>query len=93
VSASNIIVDCSDFYPLKLAVLFVNKFCNFKSYGFFKQLFFKLRWQQFLLINFVGLEIFGKDYGPYYKRKLELKSNSSESLSVNCKFICDSTST
>jgi len=27
--------------------------------------------------------------GPYYKSKLELKSNSSEILPVNCKFICD----
>jgi len=26
--------------------------------------------------------------GPYYKSKLELKSNSSEILPVNCKFIC-----
>jgi len=26
----------------------------------------------------------------YYKSKLELKSNSSEILTVNCKFICDS---
>jgi len=26
---------------------------------------------------------------PYYKSKLELKSNSSEILPVNCKFICD----
>jgi len=26
--------------------------------------------------------------GPYYKNKLELKSNSSESLPVSCKFIC-----
>jgi len=25
--------------------------------------------------------------GPYYKSKLELKSNSSEILPVNCKFI------
>jgi len=25
---------------------------------------------------------------PYYKSKLELKVNSSEILSVNCKFIC-----
>jgi len=31
--------------------------------------------------------------GPYYKSKLELKSNSSEILPVSCKFICDSTST
>jgi len=28
--------------------------------------------------------------GPYYKSKVELKSNSSEILPVNCKFICDS---
>jgi len=27
----------------------------------------------------------------HYKSKLELKSNSSETLPVNCKFICDST--
>jgi len=27
----------------------------------------------------------------YYKSKLELKSNSSEILPVNCKLICDST--
>jgi len=26
--------------------------------------------------------------GPYYKRKLEPKLNSSEILPVNCKFIC-----
>jgi len=26
--------------------------------------------------------------GPYYKSKLELKSNSSEILSSNCKFTC-----
>jgi len=28
------------------------------------------------------------NYGPYYKSKLELKSNLSETLPVNCKFIC-----
>jgi len=28
--------------------------------------------------------------GPYYKSKLELKSNSIDILAVNCKFICDS---
>jgi len=33
------------------------------------------------------------DYEPFYESKLELKSNSSEILPVNCKFICDSTST
>jgi len=32
-------------------------------------------------------------YGPYYKIELELKSNSSEILPVNCKFIGDFTST
>jgi len=32
-------------------------------------------------------------YGPYYKSELELKSNSSEILSVKYKFICDSTPT
>jgi len=31
--------------------------------------------------------------GPYYKSKLELKSNSCEILRVNCKFICDSVPT
>jgi len=30
---------------------------------------------------------------PYYKSKLELKSNSNEILPVNCKFICDSAPT
>jgi len=29
--------------------------------------------------------------GPYFKSELELKSNSSEILSLNCKFICNST--
>jgi len=29
------------------------------------------------------------DLGPYFKSKLELKSNSSEVLQVNCKFIRD----
>jgi len=29
--------------------------------------------------------------GPYYKSKLEPKSNSNEILPVNCKFICYST--
>jgi len=29
-----------------------------------------------------------KENEPYYKSKLELKSNSSEISSVNCKFIC-----
>jgi len=33
------------------------------------------------------------DLGPYYKSKLELKSNSSKILPVNYKFICDSTPT
>jgi len=33
------------------------------------------------------------EFGPYYKRKLELKSNSSEILPVNCMFICYSTIT
>jgi len=28
--------------------------------------------------------------GAYYTSKLELKSNSSKILLVNCKFICDS---
>jgi len=28
------------------------------------------------------------DKGPYYESKLELKSNSSEILPVNCKSIC-----
>jgi len=32
-----------------------------------------------------------KDLGPYYKSELKLKSNSSEILPINCKFICDST--
>jgi len=27
-------------------------------------------------------------YGPNYKSKLELKSNSSDILPVNCKFMC-----
>jgi len=27
------------------------------------------------------------ELGPYYKSKLELKSNSSEILPVNCKFV------
>jgi len=31
--------------------------------------------------------------GPYYRSKLELKSNSSEILRVNCKFFCDFTPT
>jgi len=35
-------------------------------------------------------KIFEYVYGQYYKSKLELKSNSSEILPVNCKFICDS---
>jgi len=30
---------------------------------------------------------------PHYKSELELKSNSSKILLVNCKFICDSTPT
>jgi len=30
------------------------------------------------------------DREPYYKSKLELKSNSNEILPVNCKFTCDS---
>jgi len=34
-----------------------------------------------------------KRHGPYYKSKLQLKSTSSEILTVNCKFICDSTPT
>jgi len=34
-----------------------------------------------------------KDLGPYYKSKLELKSNSSEILPVNCTFIWNSVST
>jgi len=29
-----------------------------------------------------------KRLDPYYESKLELKSNSSEILPVNCKFIC-----
>jgi len=33
------------------------------------------------------------DVGPYYKSKLELKSNSSEILSVICKFIYYATPT
>jgi len=33
------------------------------------------------------------DIGLYYKSKLELKSNWSKILPVNCKFICHSTST
>jgi len=39
-------------------------------------------------------EIWGfSEAGPFSKSKLELKSNSSEILPVNCKFIRDSTST
>jgi len=30
----------------------------------------------------------GTHRGPYYKSKLELKSNSNDILPVNCKFIC-----
>jgi len=33
------------------------------------------------------------DTGPYYKSKLELKSNSSDIFPVNRKFISDSTPT
>jgi len=32
-----------------------------------------------------------RQFGPYYKSEPEVKSNSSEILPVNCKFICDST--
>jgi len=32
-------------------------------------------------------------YRQYYKRKLELKSNSIEIMAVNCTIICDSTAT
>jgi len=33
------------------------------------------------------------ELGPYYKSELELKSNSSGILLLNCKFVCDSTPT
>jgi len=39
--------------------------------------------------GFIGV----KKAGPYYKSKLELKSNSSEILPIDSKFICDSTPT
>jgi len=48
--------------------------------------------KKFLKITNSGTENCEKrNNGPYYKSKLELKSNSSESLPVNCKFICDFT--
>jgi len=34
-----------------------------------------------------------RNLGPYYESKLELKSNSSKILPVNCKFTCYSTPT
>jgi len=37
--------------------------------------------------------LFIRSYEPYYKSKLEMKSNLSEILAVNCKFIYDSTPT
>jgi len=40
-------------------------------------------------VSIVSIDLF--KLGPYYKRKLELKSNSSEILLVYSKFICDST--
>jgi len=40
-------------------------------------------------VDFLQKEVLG----PYYKSKLEMKSNSSKILSVNCWFICDSTPT
>jgi len=46
---------------------------------------------EFLPLNFTAIIAISmmKDYSPYYKIKLELKSNLSEILQVNRTFICD----
>jgi len=44
-------------------------------------------------IENVSTNLCSSDLRPYYTSKLELKSNSSEILPVNCKFISDSIST
>jgi len=41
-----------------------------------------------VLFNYLTCRNFDRDKGPYYKSERKLKSNSSEILPINCKFIC-----